>query len=91
MGKSDSGDGWVEVESCKADFTGGLHGDIHVRSVLGGPFSPDLRVECPKDMKNTRIYPCGTRFRIWAMLKHCDSGTVFLYTSWRWTYEVLSP
>jgi hypothetical protein len=78
---------WVEVESYKSARTGGLHGDVHIRPVVGGPFSPDLRVECADEMK--RNHPVGTRFLIMAKLKTYGSGGQCLYTSWRWPYEVL--
>lgn len=79
---------WVEVESYVAERTSGLHGTVHIRPVSGGPFPSDLRVECSKEM--SRNYPVGTRFRIWAKLTDREGGGQFLYTSWRWKFEVLS-
>jgi hypothetical protein len=38
----------------------------------------------------SRKYPVGTRFRIWAKLTDREGCGQFLYTSWRWKFEVLS-
>lgn len=81
MAMPQEGYSWVEVESYLADRTSGLHGQVHVRPVAGGQFSPALRVECSKSM--SRDYPVGTRFRIWAKLTDREGGGQFLYTSWR--------
>lgn len=78
----------VEVESYIAEQTGGLHGEVHVRPVAGGRYSTDMRVECPKAMKQN--YPVGTRFRIRAKLTDREGGPPFLYTSWQWAYDILS-
>lgn len=79
---------WVEVETYIAERTSGLHGRIHVRPVAGGKFDPSLQVECSKEM--IRKYPIGTRFRIWAKLTDREGGRPFLYTSYRWSYDVLA-
>jgi hypothetical protein len=79
----------VEVESYLADKTSGLHGKAHIRPVPGGPHPTDLRVECSKKMIDPAVHPIGTRFRIWAKLTDREGGGQFLYTSWRWGYEVV--
>jgi hypothetical protein len=80
---------WVEVESFIADRTSGLHGGVHVRPAPGGPYSTDLRVECSKSLSDTDRYPVGTRFRIWAKLTDREGGGQFLYSSYRWKYDVV--
>ena len=88
MAMPQEGYSWVDVESYAASQTSGLHGKIHIRPVAGGAFPTDLRVECSKRMSSD--YPVGTRFRIWAKLTDREGGGQFLYTSWRWRFEVLS-
>ena len=75
---------WIEVES----FIPGKTGAAHIRPAPGGPYPTHLRVECSKAL--SRNYPVGTRFRIRAKLTDMQ-GTPFLYSSWQWRYEVLSP
>jgi hypothetical protein len=87
MAKPEEGYQWVEVESYKADRTGGLHGEIHVRPVAGGQFPSDLRVECSKKM--ARDHPVGTRFRIKAKLTDLEGGGKFLYSYHGWKFDVI--
>lgn len=88
MAMPQEGYSWVQVESYTADRTSGLHGTVHIRPVPGEQYPTNLRVECSKSM--SRDYPVGTRFRIWAKLTDKEGGRPFLYTSWRWKFEVLS-
>ena len=81
---------WVEVESYKPDRTGGLHGKVHIRPVAGGKYPTDLRVECSKEMSDTSRYKLGTIFRIKAKLTDREGGGKFLYSSWRWPFDVVS-
>ena len=81
---------WVEVESFVPGNTGGLHGKVHIRPVGGGAYPSDLRVECSKKLSDTKRYPLGTRFRIWAKLTDREGGGQFLYSSWQWKYDVVS-
>ncbi len=78
----------IEVESFRPGQTGGLHGRVHIRPVFGGPYPPTLHVECSKSL--SRNYPVGTRFRIRAKLTDREGGCQYLYSSWRWDYEVIS-
>lgn len=78
---------WIEVESYEPDRTSGLHGKVHIRPVLGGPYPPTLHVECSKGL--SRNYAVGTRFRLRAKLVTPKNGRQFLYSSWQWDYEVL--
>jgi hypothetical protein len=89
MAMPQEGYSWVQVESYIADRTSSLHGTVHIRPVPGEAFPTSLRVECSKSMG--RDYPVGTRFRIWAKLTDKEGGRPFLYTSWRWKFEVLPP
>lgn len=90
MAKPTEGYEWVEVESYIADRTSGLHGAVHIRPVPGGPYATDLRVAKSKVLVDTSRYPVGTRFRIWAKLTDREGEGEYLYTSWRWDYEVIS-
>lgn len=77
----------VVVESYKPARAGGLHGQVHIRPVSGQGFPTTLHVECSKGL--SKNYPVGTRFRIRAKLTDREGGGVYLYSSWRWDYEVL--
>jgi hypothetical protein len=89
MAKHDEDYEWVDVESYVETLTSGLHGKVHIRPLPGQRFSPELRVECSKRL--VRDYPLGTRFRILAKLTDREGGGEFLYSSWRWKYDVLPP
>jgi hypothetical protein len=78
---------WVNVESYLPARTSGLHGKVHVRPLPGQCFPVYLHVECGRAMREN--YPVGTRFRILAKLTDREGGGEFLYTSYRWAYEVL--
>lgn len=77
----------VEVESYLPASTNGLHGKVHVRPVEGGKYPASLHVECSKDL--SRHHPVGSRFRIRAKLTDRAGAGEYLYSSWRWPYEVL--
>lgn len=78
---------WIVVESYKPTRTSGLHGPIHVRPVPGQGYSADFQVECSRSL--VRDYPMGTRFRLRVKLTDRDGGGEYLYSSWRWPFEVL--
>lgn len=79
----------IEVESYLPNSTSGLHGKVHIRPVPGQEdFPSTLRVECSKDL--SRNYPVGTRFRIKAKLTDLLGGGKFVYSSFQWTYNVIS-
>lgn len=88
MAKPDEPYQWIEVESFEPKSTSGLHGKVHLRPCPGQAFPIDLRVECSKAL--SRNYPVGTRFRIWAKLTDLQGGGEFLYSHFRWKYDVLS-
>jgi hypothetical protein len=76
----------VVVESFRARLPG-YQADVHVRPVAGQGLAEDLLVECPQEM--IRDYPVGTRFRIKAKLTDREGGGEYLYTSYRWKFDVL--
>ena len=76
----------VVVESFIAP-AGANHGGVHVRPVPGQPFPPSLRVECSRSL--VRDYPVGTRFKIMAKLTDKEGEGQFLYSSYKWAFEVL--
>lgn len=80
---------YVVVESYVPGRRSGLHGLVHIRPVAGQGFPTDMHVECSKEMSDTSRYPIGTKFRIRAKLSDYKGGGTFLYTSWRWKFEVL--
>lgn len=87
MAKLDEQYEWVDVESYLPPRTSGRHGKVHVRPLPGQRFPVDLHVECGRAMRKS--YPVGTRFRILAKITDREGGGEFLYTSYRWAYEVL--
>lgn len=48
-----------------------------------------MKVECSSKMRDSR--PAGTLFHIHAKITDREGGPDFLYTSFRWPYEVVSP
>lgn len=79
----------IEVESYEAANTSGLHGAVHIRPLPGGPYSTILRVECPREMRDTTRYPLGTRFRLKVKLTDREGDGDFLYSHHSWPYQVL--
>lgn len=79
---------WIEVESFIPKSTSGLHGLVHIRPCPNQGFPTTLRVECSK--KLSRDYPVGTRFRIYAKLTDMLGGGEYLYSHFRWKYDVLA-
>lgn len=88
MAKRDEPYQYVLVESFKTDNTSGLRGDVHIRPCEGQGHDPSLHVECSKEL--VRNYPVGTRFKIRAKLTDRMGGGEYLYSSYRWPYEVIS-
>lgn len=89
MAKLDEDYELVEVESYMPDRTSGLHGKVHIRPVPGQKHPTTLRVECSKTLSDLTRYPLGTRFVINAKLTDREGGPPFLYSSWRWKYDVV--
>lgn len=79
---------YVIVESYMPQDTSGLHGKVHIRPAAGEQFPQDLHVECSKALSEN--YPVGTQFRIKAKLTDREDGGEYLYSHYKWQYEVLS-
>lgn len=65
---------------------GGITG-IHVRPAAGQAFPQSLRVECSKRLITD--YPVRTRFKILAKLTDRQGEGEFLYSSYKWKFEVV--
>ena len=76
----------VLVESHSSRDLSGKHGKVYIRLVAGGKYSPSLQVECSK--KLSRDYPVGTKSLLQAKLTDRESGGEYLYSSYRWHFEV---
>lgn len=60
---------------------------IHARPVKGQSlFDHCLDAECSRDMREN--YPIGTMFLVWAIVVDRE-GTDFVYTSWKWPFEIV--
>jgi hypothetical protein len=78
----------IIVESFVANVITGKHGTIHIKPIPGQePFMTTMFVECSKEL--IRNFPLGTKFRIKAKITSRDGGTPFIYSSYKWNYEVL--
>lgn len=77
----------VLVESFVPDDSSGKHGKTHIRPVAGHKYPSTLQVECSK--KLSRDYPIGTKFLLQAKLTDREGGGEYLYSSYRWKYEVV--
>jgi len=62
--------------------------NIRARPLPGQGLSTDMKVECSSKMRMK--HPVGTIFKIRAQVTDRDGGGLFLYTSWQWTYEILT-
>lgn len=78
----------IVVETYQANKTSGKHGKIHVRPVQGEAFPQTMDVECPRSMRED--FPIGTKFKIQAKETSREGGKSFLYSSYKWKYEVLN-
>ena len=78
----------IIVESFRPANTAGRHGDVHIRPIAGQKVPTHLFVQCSKALSTE--YEVGTRFKIRAKLTDRDGGEPFLYSSYRWPYEVVS-
>jgi hypothetical protein len=79
----------VIVETFCPSVTTGRHGLVHVRPAKRQAFPQELFVECSKDLIDTERFPVGTKFRLSAKLTDREGGTPFLYSYYRWGYEVV--
>ena len=77
----------VVIETYSA-IKSGKSSRIHARPVPGEVFPVTMDVECSHAMR--KEHPVGTLFRIWAEETDREGGSPYLYTSWRWPYEVVT-
>ncbi len=61
---------------------------IRARPLAGQGISTETHVECSSQMRNN--HPVGTLFVITAKVTDREGGAPFLYTSFRWSYRVIS-
>lgn len=79
---------FIIVESFIPKDTSGRHGPVHIRPIpLQDPYHETMFVQCSKDLSYN--YPVGTRFRIKAKITSSPGIKPFIYSSYRWEYEVL--
>jgi hypothetical protein len=79
---------YIIVESFVPNVLTGHHGLVHIRPVANQePYQIDMLVECNKDLVND--YPIGTKFRIKAKITSKQGGKPFVYSHYKWNYEVL--
>jgi hypothetical protein len=78
---------WIIVESYKPASTAGLHGPVHVLPIAGQCYSASFLVQCSKSL--VQNYPVGTRFRVRVKLTDREGTGEYLYSSWRWPFDVL--
>jgi hypothetical protein len=78
---------YVIVETFIPASTSNKYGRVHVRPIPGGKYPVTVHVECAKRLSTD--YPIGTRFKLLAKLTDRENGGEFLYSSYRWEYEVL--
>jgi hypothetical protein len=78
----------IIVESYYPSSTHNLHGPIHIRPLKDQePFLYTMHVECSKDLSYD--YPVGTKFRIRAKIVKKNDRPSFIYSHYKWPYEVL--
>ena len=79
---------FIIVESFIPDDTSARHSMVHIRPLpFQDPYHESMFVECSKNL--SKNYPLGTRFRIKAKITSKEGGTPFVYSYYRWPYEVL--
>lgn len=61
---------------------------IRARPWPGQGFPEGCNVECSTKMRESQ--PAGTNFKIRAKITDREGGMPFIYTSYKWRYEVLS-
>ena len=77
----------VVIETYRARGEPSRH-RIRARPVGGQGFETSMKVECSSSMRTE--YPVGTKFKVRATITDREGSPPFLYTSYRWPYEVLS-
>ncbi|NRR29863.1 hypothetical protein HSX11_06655 [Oxalobacteraceae bacterium] len=54
-------------------------GKVEIHPVPGQAFSPELAVQCSRQLSDTSLYPLGSRFLLDAKLTDRLGGTPYLY------------
>jgi hypothetical protein len=67
------------------------YGRVVVRPVSGQAFSPEMRVECSRQLRDTDVYPLGTCFLVLAKMTDRLGGEPYLYVFHGDPVKVLSP
>ncbi|WAT83027.1 hypothetical protein [Delftia acidovorans] len=62
---------------------------LRVHPLAGQGLDTAMNVECSSKMRDSQ--PAGSLFLIKAKVTDREGGPPFLYTSFRWAYEVLTP
>lgn len=78
---------YVVVETYRA-IGEASRSEVRVRPLPGQRCPVGIHVECSKGMREQ--HPIGTKFKIRAKLKGMERSPEFLYSSYRWGYEVLT-
>jgi len=79
----------INVESYLPKSTSGIHGKVHIKPIPGQAyFDVSLLDQCSKELSNE--YPVVTRFLIKGKLNDLEGEGKFIYSSYHWTYEVIS-
>ncbi len=60
---------------------------IHARPIADQVYPTNMDVECSRPMR--KEHPVGTKFRIYVKETAREGGKPFLYTHYKWPYEVV--
>lgn len=66
-------------------------GRVVLRPVNGQAFSPEMRVECSRRLRDTELYPLGTSFLVLAKMTDRLGGEPYLYVFHGDPVQVLAP
>ncbi|WP_447885238.1 hypothetical protein [Serratia fonticola] len=89
MAKPEESYRWLKVESYIVNSTSGKRGKIHIRPLPGQWADTHLAVECSKKLSDTKNYPVGSQFEIWAKLTDREEGGEYIYSSFRWEFKLI--
>jgi hypothetical protein len=78
---------YVIIETYLAIGESSKH-SIRARPLLGQNIPTNMKVECSSKMRKS--HPVGTKFKIKAKIKDNEELQPCLYTSYKWSYEVVS-
>ena len=57
---------------------------VSVRPIFGQVFGSELNVRCDASIRDTLLYPIGTRFNVRAKLSRMAGGELFLHSPHQW-------